>query len=56
MENVKLHDEIDKKFGNFGTCFVKIRRDKKNMPFAFVQYTVSRFDKYYFHQPANVTS
>ncbi|KAK8102878.1 hypothetical protein PG984_016024, partial [Apiospora sp. TS-2023a] len=35
MENEKLRTEIDGRFGRFGTCFVKIRRDKKNMPFAF---------------------
>ncbi|KAK8062343.1 hypothetical protein PG997_014440 [Apiospora hydei] len=31
------------KFGKWGAVFVKIRRDKKNMPCAFCQYTVSRF-------------
>ena len=54
MENNTLQKELDVKFTPFGTCFVKIRRDKKNMPFAFIQFTVGRFDKYYFHQPANV--
>ncbi|KAK8067888.1 hypothetical protein PG996_007000 [Apiospora saccharicola] len=42
MENEKLRTEIDGRFGRFGTCFVKIRRDKKNMPFAFVQFTNDR--------------
>ncbi|KAK8040443.1 hypothetical protein PG991_000231 [Apiospora marii] len=42
MDNTPLQKEIDVKFSEFGTCFVKIRRDKKNMPFAFVQYTNDR--------------
>jgi hypothetical protein len=31
---------ITKAFSVFGPVFVKIRRDPKNMPFAFCQYTV----------------
>ena len=29
-------------FLQYGTCYVKIRRDARGMPFAFVQYEVSR--------------
>ena len=28
-------------FLQYGTCYVKIRRDARGMPFAFVQYEVS---------------
>jgi len=31
---------VTKTFSAFGPVFVKIRRDHKNMPFAFCQYTV----------------
>lgn len=29
-------------FEKFGKAFVKLRRDTRNMPYAFVQYTVSQ--------------
>jgi hypothetical protein len=32
--------EVTKIFREFGPVFVKIRRDAKQMPFAFCQYTV----------------
>ncbi|KAI5917536.1 hypothetical protein F4810DRAFT_716380 [Camillea tinctor] len=36
-----LEASITKAFATFGPVFVKIRRDPKNMPFAFCQYTNS---------------
>ena len=33
-------------FREFGPVFVKIRRDIKQMPFAFCQYTVSRSESF----------
>ncbi|KAI1493964.1 hypothetical protein F5X96DRAFT_685290 [Biscogniauxia mediterranea] len=36
-----LEASITKAFATFGPVFVKIRRDSKNMPFAFCQYTNS---------------
>ncbi|KAK8024016.1 hypothetical protein PG993_012082 [Apiospora rasikravindrae] len=42
MENIKLERELNDKFGVWGAVFVKIRRDKKNMPYAFCQYTNDR--------------
>ncbi|KAK7946519.1 RNA recognition motif domain-containing protein [Apiospora aurea] len=42
MENIKLERELNDKFGEWGAVFVKIRRDKKNMPYAFCQYTNDR--------------
>ncbi|KAK8877174.1 RNA recognition domain-containing protein [Apiospora arundinis] len=39
MDNVKLERELNDSFGEFGAVFIKIRRDKDNMPFAFCQYT-----------------
>lgn len=35
-----LEAEVTRIFSEFGTVFVKIRRDQKNMPFAFCQFTV----------------
>ncbi len=34
-------------FRRYGTVFVKIRRDPKNMPYAFCQFTVSLPSSYY---------
>ncbi|KAK8070861.1 hypothetical protein PG997_011064 [Apiospora hydei] len=42
MENIKLERDLNDKFGEWGAVFVKIRRDKKNMPYAFCQYTNDR--------------
>lgn len=36
-----LQSEVKKVFSKFGEVFVKIRRDNRNMPFAFCQFTVS---------------
>jgi hypothetical protein len=36
-----LEAEVTRQFSAFGTVFVKIRRDSRNMPFAFCQFTVS---------------
>jgi len=33
--------ELTREFSRFGTVSVKIRRDGRNMPFAFCQYTAS---------------
>lgn len=38
-----LEAEVTRVFSDYGTVFVKIRRDQKNMPFAFCQYTVRTF-------------
>ncbi|KAK5632404.1 hypothetical protein RRF57_008118 [Xylaria bambusicola] len=37
-----LEVAVTKAFSSFGPVFVKIRRDPKNMPFAFCQYTDSK--------------
>ncbi|CEJ91378.1 hypothetical protein VHEMI07096 [[Torrubiella] hemipterigena] len=34
-----LQSEVEKVFSKFGEVFVKIRRDNRNMPFAFCQFT-----------------
>jgi hypothetical protein len=36
-----LQAAVTKVFSEYGIVFVKIRRDPKQMPFAFCQYTVS---------------
>ncbi len=36
-----LEFEVTKTFMEYGSCWIKIRRDKRNMPYAFVQYMVS---------------
>ncbi|KAI8632654.1 hypothetical protein F5Y19DRAFT_471825 [Xylariaceae sp. FL1651] len=41
--DVDLETAVTKVFAAFGPVFVKIRRDPKNMPFAFCQYTDPRF-------------
>ncbi|KAK7974345.1 hypothetical protein PG989_016193 [Apiospora arundinis] len=42
MDNMKLERYLNDSFGKFGAVFIKIRRDKDNMPFAFRQYTIRR--------------
>ena len=37
----QLQSEIQRIYGIFGECYVKVRRDSQGMPYAFVQYTVS---------------
>jgi hypothetical protein len=39
-DDVKLEVEVTKVFSQYGTVFIKIRRDHSRMPFAFCQYTV----------------
>lgn len=41
IKDSRLEAEVTRAFSEFGTVFVKIRRDHKNMPFAFCQFTVS---------------
>ena len=42
MENEQeLEAGVTEVFSHYGPVWVKIRRDGKNMPFAFCQYTVS---------------
>lgn len=41
IDDIALEAEVTRAFSQFGTVFVKIRRDAKNMPFAFCQFTVS---------------
>ena len=36
-----IEAEVTRKFAGFGTVYVKIKRDHKDMPFGFLQYTVS---------------
>ncbi|KAK1768759.1 hypothetical protein QBC33DRAFT_568434 [Phialemonium atrogriseum] len=38
-DDVALEAALTREFCNYGTVFVKIRRDNHNMPFAFCQYT-----------------
>lgn len=40
FDDGKLEVEVTKYFSQFGTVFVKIRRDGRQMPFAFCQFTV----------------
>ena len=37
----QLEHHVHVAFLQYGTCYVKIRRDARGMPFAFVQYEVS---------------
>jgi len=37
----RLEAAVTSAFSKFGCVFVKIRRDGRNMPFAFAQYTAS---------------
>ncbi|PNP49568.1 hypothetical protein THARTR1_09890 [Trichoderma harzianum] len=39
FDDQKLEIEVTKYFSQFGTVFVKIRRDSRQMPFAFCQFT-----------------
>ncbi|KAJ3535562.1 hypothetical protein NM208_g7083 [Fusarium decemcellulare] len=39
QDDLHLQSEVTKVFGRFGTVFVKIKRDKRFMPFAFCQFT-----------------
>ena len=41
VRDSRLEAELTRVFSQFGIVFVKIRRDSRNMPFAFCQYTVS---------------
>ncbi|KAF5022308.1 hypothetical protein F66182_5637 [Fusarium sp. NRRL 66182] len=41
VDDLTLQSAITKVFGKFGTVWVKLKRDKRHMPFAFVQYTES---------------
>lgn len=43
----KLAEALTFLFGRYGTVFVKIKRKANNMPYAFVQFTVSRNRVYY---------
>ena len=38
----KLAEALTVVFGRYGTVFVKIKRKATNMPYAFVQFTVSQ--------------
>lgn len=40
MSDEQLERSVAAAFARFGQCWVKIRRDNKGMPFAFVQYQV----------------
>lgn len=40
MSDEQLERSVAAAFARFGLCWVKIRRDNKGMPFAFVQYQV----------------
>ncbi|KAF3058950.1 Meiotic activator RIM4 [Daldinia childiae] len=39
IRDARLEVELTRAFSKFGIVFVKIRRDQRNMPFAFCQYT-----------------
>ncbi|KAJ9641553.1 hypothetical protein H2199_005523 [Coniosporium tulheliwenetii] len=39
MSDEELGDEVTRVFKQFGDCYVKIKRDARSMPHAFVQYT-----------------
>ncbi|KAI1392215.1 uncharacterized protein F4822DRAFT_425426 [Hypoxylon trugodes] len=39
VRDSRLEAELTRAFSKFGIVFVKIRRDQRNMPFAFCQYT-----------------
>lgn len=38
----QLEESVSTAFSEYGKCYVKIRRDKNHMPYAFVQYEVRR--------------
>ncbi|KAJ4140403.1 hypothetical protein NW768_001764 [Fusarium equiseti] len=39
VDDRSLENELTKFFGNFGTVFVKVKRDRRLMPYAFAQFT-----------------
>jgi hypothetical protein len=39
----KLCEALTAVFGQYGTVFIKIKRKANNMPYAFIQYTVSLY-------------
>ncbi|KAH6651792.1 hypothetical protein BKA67DRAFT_660579 [Truncatella angustata] len=39
VDDTRLEAEVTRQFSHYGTVFVKIRRDARNMPFAFCQFT-----------------
>jgi hypothetical protein len=39
-DEVELEAAVTEVFRKYGTVYVKITRDKKNMPMGFVQFTV----------------
>ncbi|KAF4448141.1 Meiotic activator RIM4 [Fusarium austroafricanum] len=39
FDDLTIKAALTKYFGMFGTVFVKVKRDRRRMPFAFVQYT-----------------
>ncbi|KAB5559970.1 hypothetical protein GE09DRAFT_1057638 [Coniochaeta sp. 2T2.1] len=39
MSDQALEAEITERFNEYGTIFVKIKRDRNDMPFGFIQYT-----------------
>ncbi|KAM0476000.1 hypothetical protein ACHAP7_007107, partial [Fusarium lateritium] len=41
FDDLTIKEVLDKVFGHYGTVYVKVKRDRKRMPFAFVQYTNS---------------
>ncbi|KAB5547174.1 hypothetical protein GE09DRAFT_1224190 [Coniochaeta sp. 2T2.1] len=63
MSDQALEAEITEKFNQYGTIFVKIKRDRKDMPFGFIQYTNEAdamtavregFGKHIFDRPCRV--
>lgn len=45
-DDLTLMSAVTKVFNKYGTVFVKIKRDKRQMPFGFAQYTVSHTDNH----------
>ncbi len=43
----ELEAAVTRMFRRYGTVFVKIRRDPKNMPYAFCQFTVGYLFTYF---------
>ncbi|KAI1067741.1 hypothetical protein LB507_010487 [Fusarium sp. FIESC RH6] len=39
VDDRSIESELTKFFGNFGTVFVKVKRDRRLMPYAFAQFT-----------------
>lgn len=44
-DDATLKVEVTKLFSEYGECFTKIKRDHKQTPFAFCQFTVSKTKK-----------